>query len=90
MYTVRLRRGSGPDRVAVTAEATSLASALGFVREFCGIEFDLLEGGWKEEGGRYVMYVYDWLDCWFADPPVVAEVIAPPGFVPRGSATASP
>lgn len=82
MYKVHLRTGYPSDAAAVFAQASSLEGALGFIREYCAIEFGLLEGGWEERDGRCVMDVYDWLDLWFADPSPVAEIVAPRGFVP--------
>jgi hypothetical protein len=88
MYTVHLLKGGPSGAPAVSAQASSLEGALGFIREYCAIEFGLIEGGWEERNGRYAMEVYDWLDLWFADPPTVAEIVAPYGFVPPAGTTA--
>jgi hypothetical protein len=88
MYTIHLRRRYTSDAASVSAQASSLAGALGFVREHCAIEFGLIEGGWEEQDGRYAMDIYDWLDLWFADPPTVAEIVAPRGFVPPAESIA--
>jgi hypothetical protein len=80
MFVVELTEVARPG-VSVFVRASTLDGATGFVREFCGIEFGMV-AGWEERDGRYVMDVLDWLDCWFADPPVVARITAPRNFNP--------
>jgi hypothetical protein len=80
MFTVRLTEETRPG-ASVMARAPTLEGATGFVREYFGLDFGVI-AGWEERNGRYVMDIYDWLDCWFANPPVVARIIAPRGFTP--------
>jgi hypothetical protein len=82
MFTIRLREGVLPGCERISAKAASLRQALDFVGEFCALQSMLMEAPWVERNGRYVMDVYDWCDCWFTDPRVLAQVIAPPGFTP--------
>jgi hypothetical protein len=64
-------------RAATARQAIEFAAA--FVPGGCGV----IDSGWFERDGRYVVEVYDMIDCWFTGPlPVLAEVEAPPGFVP--------
>jgi hypothetical protein len=85
MFTVRLGPGVYLDGVSISAEAPTLEQALGFVGEFCSLKHAMLEILWQERDGRYVIDVYDWCDCWFADPPVLAQIIAPRDFTPPGA-----
>jgi hypothetical protein len=82
MFTIRLMPGIFPGYVAVTAKAPTLAQALAFVGEFSELQSLIIEAPWIERNGRYVMDVFDWCACWFSDPPVMAQVIAPSGFTP--------
>jgi hypothetical protein len=85
MFTVRLNQGVFTASGTLSAKAATLAQALGFIGEFAVLRSVLIEAPWVERHGRYVMDVYDWCDCWFSDPPVMAQVIAPPGFTPGGA-----
>lgn len=67
----------------ITARANTLAGAVEFVRACWGSPDGPLFGPCVERDGRYVIDVYDWLECWFAAPPVHARIIAPRGFTPR-------
>ncbi len=89
MFTVRLRSGVDLDGASITAEAATLHQALCFVGEFCASKHSMIETSWQERDGQYVMDVYDWCDCWFADPPVLAQIIAPPDFIPPGAAASA-
>jgi hypothetical protein len=80
MFTVRLTEETRPG-ASVMARAPTLEGATGFVREYCGLDFGVIPG-WEERNGLYVMDICDWLDCWFANPPVVARIITPRGFTP--------
>ena|ERR1700677_514693 len=70
----------------LTAKASTLYGAIGFVQRFTydGLEADgmVITGVWVELDGGYVMEVFDWNDCWTTNPPPLARIKAPPGFVP--------
>jgi hypothetical protein len=63
----------------VSASATTLANALDFIGEFYEGPLVL---SWVERDGSYLVEVYDWIDCWFNDPPVRARVMTPRDFRP--------
>jgi hypothetical protein len=79
MFETHLSKGKHLNGATVTAGATTLAGALAFIGEF--YEGPLLLS-WIERDGLYVIEIYDWIDCWFDDPPVRARVITPRGFRP--------
>ncbi len=90
MFTIRLQSGVVAGYEGASAEAASLPHALRFVGEFCASQHLLIEAPWVKRDGQYVMDVYDWCDCWFTGPPILAQIIAPPGFTPPGADVARP
>jgi len=85
MFTIRLSPGVYPGYTTVSAKTATLWQALGFIGEFTALRSMLIEAPWVWRDGQYVMDVYDWCDCWFTNPPVMAQVIAPSGFTPPPS-----
>ena len=81
MFTIELREGVYADKAMLSAKAETLDSAIALVRRFAEAGM-VIESRWIELSDKYVMDVYDWCDCWFADPPVLARITAPPGFRP--------
>jgi hypothetical protein len=65
----------------ITAIATTFAGALAFIGEF--YEGPLLLSC-VQRNELNVVEVYDWIDCWFEDPPVRARIMTPCGFRPPG------
>ncbi len=88
MFTINLRKDLYVDDANLCAKAMTLDNALGFVRTFT-VDGMTIESNWKEHDGWYVMDVYDWEDCWGANPPVLAQITAPIGFLPLGAANTS-
>jgi hypothetical protein len=84
MFKIRFRalRCLGFDQAS--ACAATVQQALNFVGVFAPGGCGVIGSPWAARGGRYVMDVYDWIDCCFPDPHVLAEVFAPPGFKPPG------
>ena len=78
-FEIHLSTGQHLDGATVTARASTLANALDFIGEFYEGPLFL---SWVERDGSYLVEVYDWIDCWFDDPPVRARVITPRGFRP--------
>lgn len=83
MFTIKMADGVCFGIQQVTAKATTVEKALGFIGEFAEIHRLLLKTPWIQRNGRWTIDVFDWCDCWFTDPPVLAEIIAPPGFTPN-------
>ena len=92
MFTVQLSQGVYRGCATVSAKAATFRQALGFIGDLATDGAMLITGPWNERDGRYVMDVYDWCACWFSNPLVMAQVIAPPaprtGPHPRSSASA--
>ena len=85
MFTVRLAPGVCMGFDTAVARAATARQVIEFAAAFAPGRCGVVESGWFEREGRYVAEVYDWCDCWFSGPlPVLAEVIAPPGFRPPG------
>jgi hypothetical protein len=85
MFTVQLSQGVYRGCATVSAKAATFRQALGFIGDLATDGAMLITGPWNERDGRYVMDVYDWCACWFSNPLVMAQVIAPPGFTPVAS-----
>jgi hypothetical protein len=66
----------------LSAEATTVESALAFIDEFTIDGSTIVAPSWIEREGRYVLDVWDWSECFCVNPPKLAEIIAPPGFLP--------
>lgn len=81
MFTIELREGVYATKAMLSAKAETLDLALNFVRNFA-FRGMTIESPWQERSGGYVMDVYDWCDCWSFDPPPLARITAPPGFIP--------
>jgi len=81
-FTVHFASGVCMGYGQATATATTVRHALDLVGEFAPSRCGVLPSYWIERDGRYIVEVYDWCDCWFADPPALAWVVAPPGFLP--------
>ena len=84
MFKIHMGKVRDRDGTIITADAMTLARALGFIGEFYKGQ---LFQSWAERDGRYVMEVFDWIDFWFDDPPVRARVKAPRGFKPPEGST---
>jgi hypothetical protein len=69
--------GRAVARAATAGQVVAFAEA--FAPGGCGV----IVSDWFVRDGRYVAELFDWCDCWFSGPPpVLAEVVAPPGFRP--------
>ena len=77
MFTVQLSDAQG----IITAQAPTVANAVGFICDYFACELPL-ESGWQRREGCWVMAVYDWYECWYPDAVVLAYIIAPPSFSP--------
>jgi hypothetical protein len=89
MFTVRLAAGVCMDYSQVTAQAATIHGAVDFASEFAPNECGVIVSTWIERNGRLVLEVYDWCECCCpGPPPILAEVIAPPGFTPPAPASA--
>ncbi len=77
MFAIHLGEIERFDGATIAASARSLASALDFIGEFYDGPLAL---SWAEVDGRWVADVYDWLDCWFPNPPARARIVTPRGF----------
>jgi hypothetical protein len=88
MFTIDLRQGLFSDSACLSAKAESLNNAIAFVKNF-SIDGMIIAGNWVERDGRYVMEVFDWYDCWFANPLALGTITAPVGFVPSHATGAS-
>lgn len=81
MFTIHLRKGAYSTGATLCVKAPTLDKALAFVRTF-SLDGMIIESNWTERAGRYDVDIYDWLECWSANPPLLARVTAPIGFVP--------
>ena len=88
MFTVRMAPGVCMNFAHASARAATLNGALGFASSLAPNEMGIIVSSWHERDGKYVMDVFDWCNCWFPSPPVLAEVIAPDGFSPSPDNTA--
>jgi hypothetical protein len=66
----------------LSAKTPILKKAFSFIEEFT-IDGGLIVTPWIEREGGFMLDVWDWTECWCLDPPKLAEIIAPPGFVPE-------
>jgi hypothetical protein len=82
MFTTRLSEKVCLGYQDAIAKSHTLQQALGFIGEFAALRHMLITTPWIEQDGRWVIEVYDWCDCWFTNPPVMARVTAPPEFTP--------
>lgn len=91
MFTVRFAAGVCMGYGRATARSSTVQGALDFASEFAPGQCGVITSSWIQRGGRHVMEVYDWCDCWFSGPlPVLAWVIAPHGFRPPDDTPAEP
>jgi hypothetical protein len=79
MFVIHLSKIMRLNGATLTASARTLDGALDFIGEFYDGPLFL---SWVKLDGTCVVEVYDWLDCWFDDPPIRARVMTPSGFRP--------
>lgn len=82
MFTVRFGHGVCLGYRNATAQAPTERQALDFIEAFAPGRCGIIVSNWFAEAGRFTMIVWDWCDCCTDRAPVLAEVIAPPGFRP--------
>jgi hypothetical protein len=86
MFTVRLAGGVCLGYGSAVARAATARQVIEFAAAFAPGRCGVIVSTWFELQGRYVVEVYDWCACWCSGPvPVLAVVIAPPGFRPPDS-----
>jgi hypothetical protein len=83
MFTIQLREGLYSSGATLCAKAQRLDHAISFVQTFSMYRM-IIAGDWFEDGGRFVLDVFDWTECWFADPQPLGRITAPTGFRPDG------
>jgi hypothetical protein len=66
----------------LSAQASTLESAFAFIKEFTIDGGTIAASSWAVRDGRFVLDVWDWNECFCPNPPVLAEIIAPLGFIP--------
>lgn len=78
MFTVEFAKGACLGYARATAKAATLRRAIDFVSAFAPGGCGVIVSEWAERDGRRVLEVYDWCECWCADPPVLARIFATP------------
>ena len=79
MFKIHLSKVQHLKGATLTARTATLANALEFVNEFYEGSLFL---AWVEHDGSYSAEIYDWIDCWFDDPPIRARLVTPRGYKP--------
>lgn len=83
MFTLRFAPGVCCGYTSAIIRAATVGQLIGFADAFAEGQCGALESGWIERDGRFVSELYDWALCWYSGPiPMLAEIIAPPGFQP--------
>ncbi|HYV38261.1 MAG TPA: hypothetical protein VE988_21440 [Gemmataceae bacterium] len=83
MFTVRMAPQVCLGFDSAVARAATARQVIDFAAALAPSGFGVLESNWFERDGRYVVELYDWIDCWFTGPlPVLAVVTAPADFTP--------
>jgi len=76
VFTIQFAPGVCLGYSSAIAQAATLRQAVDFAAAFAPNGFGVIASSWVERGGQRLVEVYDWCDCWFADPPVLAWIIA--------------
>ncbi len=74
MFEIHLSKSRYLKGATFIARTRTLANALDLIGEFYEGPLFLI---WGERDGLYLAEVYEWIDCWFDDPPVRARIITP-------------
>jgi hypothetical protein len=86
-FEVRFATGVCLGYPTAMARAATAEGLMKFAASFT--EFGTINSGWELQSGRYVVSMYDWCECWFARPPIFADIFAPTDFAPEGESIAT-